>query len=237
MDIQNKQTAPLLGEGRDDLDEVIGFIESLICLDEWSQTFRLSQEERHHLKLLLAQTNTGKIPTRDERPRFDALVLEGAKFVKAGKTYRQLKEQHYQAETATRLQRNGYPLSQFPKLKQAIPTTPADCAALKDWPDARQPANGHSGRLENAGQFMQRLIDQKIYDEAVYGKLYLHDLRQINPKFYLALAQWQNRNPDHKILENKQAELLDLELKSPANLSFNDKARLSNARWRKRRQE
>ncbi len=223
-----------------ELDEMIELIQSFVQLDEWSATFKLDDKEKEQLKYILQQEYGGSLPGKDKPSQFNQMILKGAKFVKQTRRYCQLKEQHYRHIAASQLQHLGIPLSQFPQLTRELQPeqlTPADCAALKDWPNGRLPANGHSGRLENAGQFVQRLLDQKLYDPATYGRLYLHDLRRINPKLYLALSQWQNRTGQH-ILENKRAKLEDLEQRVMANdnsLSYLDKARVANARWRRRR--
>lgn len=206
-----------------DFSSIVKHIEQIIRTEEWGKGFRLDDDEQAKLKGLLA-TN---ITVGDHSPNaLYEMVTLGVTFVKeTSPTYREAKQQHYRHLSHQKV---------TPLRDKKL--TPADCPALKTWPEGRLPANGVSGRLENAGQFFQRLLAQGLYDEAVYGKLYLHELRQINPKLYLALAQWQNREKI-TLLAGKEAEIAALEQRAGSGdttLSFADKARLSNARWRKK---
>ncbi|HPE59473.1 MAG TPA: hypothetical protein PLB10_03965 [Thiolinea sp.] len=222
------------------LDEVIKLVESFLHLDEWCSDFHINDEERELLVQELLHKYGGTLPdSMDDLGQFRQMALLGARIIRHSMRYRQLKEKHYKQKTAEHLQLHGIPLSQFPQLSHTIDKkqlTPADCSAFRDWPDYRRHANGYSGRLENAGQFMHRLLKSGLYDESTYGKLYLHDLRSINPKLYLALAQYQNRTDD-RILENKQDEIdkLSRQETSGQDNNFQEKARITNARWRRRR--
>ena len=219
------KTDPSILAGVFDFSAIVESVEQIIRMDEWCKNFKLDEDDRHTLEGLLAE----HMVAGEHQPNaFYELVILGVKFVKeTTRTYLEAK-QHYYREMA---------IQGIQPLK-AEKLTPADCPALKTWPDGRLPANGISGRLENAGQFFRRLLKQGLYDEKIYGKLYLHDLRQINPKLYLALTQWQTRYKE-VLLEGKRAEMADLDRQDrsgEATLSFTDKARLSNARWRQRKQ-
>lgn len=220
------------------LSELVGFINTLLQLAEGFRDFQLDQDELVRLQsFLLMEASDGVIPGRQQGESFQNLALAGVKFIQNGKHYLQHKESYYRSLLVEQLQHNGIPLSQFPQLaKNTKDLTPADCAALKDWPEGRRLVGGASGRLENAGQFVQRLFEQKLYDEKVYGKLYLHDLRHINSKLYQALSRWQKRTGE-VVVENKQTEtqqLVSLGDNKVSELPFGERARIQNARWRQR---
>jgi hypothetical protein len=221
-----------------DIDHLVDFIVSVIKSDSWCKDYTLANHERTSLhKLLHHEINHQHLNPRLPFP-FQQLVLIGLDYVKRLPSYIQLQQDHYRKQAAEQLQKANIPLSQYPQittnLKLAL--TPADCAALKDWPDGRLSVAG-TGRLENAGQFMQRLLDDKLYDETQYGELYMPDLRSINPKLYLALSQWQNRS-GKELIKKKSEQIAKLEQtaeQAPQTLDFIAKSKASNARWRKKR--
>lgn len=230
--------ADISHDSTDALDPILGYIMSFIQRDDWSRGYELSQQESILLKdFLKGECQSGALNTNYESDLI-ALVLAGTTYVKQFPSYQVLQEAYYSQIAAQSLQRSGYPLSQFPNLttSKAVELFPSDCAALQDWPKGRLPVAG-SGRLENAGQFMKRLLEKKIYDKDRYGELYLADLRAINEKLYLALSQWQARTGEI-VLGKKQQELKDLAeyaKNSNEKLSLRSRSRLSSVRWRDRK--
>lgn len=222
----------------DNLDSILGDILSFIRSDDWSRCYEIPQQERTLLKDFLRSECSSRVLDIAYASDRIALVLAGTAYVKQLPSYQTLQETYHRQITVQSLQRSGYPLSQFPNLttSQSVELFPSDCAALQDWPKGRLAVAG-SGRLENAGQFMKRLLEKKIYDKERYGELYLADLRTINEKLYLALSQWQTRTGEI-ILGKKQHELQDLALhakNSHEKLSLASRSRLSNVRWRERK--
>lgn len=237
--ITNKVCGAITPSNSVSLESFSQFIESLIRTEEGFKEFVLTEAERSTLEQTLAQVLHEAKLYPQHLPQFELLALTGVKFIRLLPSYQRLLRLHYQQQVAEHLQKVQIPLSQHPQLTQnleQLQLKPADCAALKEWPEGRKVVNTRSGRLENAGQFMERLLKQKLYDEDLYGKLYLNDLRTINPKLYLALGQWQNRT-GVTLVEKKSAKLQELEHKaivSPEQLSFPEKVSLSNARWRRK---
>lgn len=220
-----------------DIQNIIAFIFRYIRSDEWCKEYSPSPDETERLQALLQHEFLQHYSPQNPQT-FQHLALLGLEFVKRLPSYIQLQQAHYRELAAEELQKANVPLSQYPQViknLRKVKLQPSDCAALKDWPEGRRQVAG-TGRLENAGQFMERLLRDKLYDEAMYGKLYMHDLRTINPKLYLALSQWQNRY-NITLLKNKSDQMDALEdqaHQNPQTLSFQEKTRLSSARSRKK---
>ena len=221
-----------------DANSLVEFVESFIQSDDWSKSYYLPVEEREWLVDFLTEEQKIRQYTLNNISHFKLLALSAVRYAKRLPTYKIMQDSYHRERTAIHLQQQGVALSEVPKITDKlnpIHLRPADCGALQDWPARRQPVS-KSGKLENAGQFMKRLIQQKLYNRELYGELYLHDLRSINPKLYLALSQWQNRTGE-VVLGKKQDELKDLELQYHANpnqLSFAARSSVSSKRWRQK---
>lgn len=164
------------------------------------------------------------------------LMQSGAEFVEASVHYRKQREEQKRLQFLEECRINNIPLTLVKDLPE-VALTPADCSALHDWPEHRQAANGVSGRLENAGQFIQRLFDDRHYDTENYGELFMSDLKHINSSLYQALAKWQSRT-GKKLLKTKREEIDQLLEKKDDNLiTFQQASQVRNARWRRKVQK
>lgn len=215
------------------IGEVIDFIISLICYEDGFKNFLLTPTDRQELTDYLLTT----FPTASEYLSLELqreMTLDGVRFLKHRQTYRTLQVQRNDKLVLDVLDELNIPREQLGEFATKLTTLqPKDCMALQDWPDRRKPADGQSGRMENAGQFIQRLMDEKLYDEKKFGKLYLFELRNINSKLYQALVQWQQRT-GKKLLANKSDEIEELLQRSESQeLDFIDSSRVNNARWRR----
>ncbi len=223
---------------RSDVDVAVGkvvdFIMELIRFEDGFNDFSLSDTEWHELVSYLSNPGLPPITGNETPDQFRKITLDGLKFLKCKQAYTDHKIRRDRKLLREALDECNIPREQFTDIVDAANGfQPKDCMALQDWPDRRQLADGESARLENAGQFIQRLFADKLYDEKKFGKLYLFELRSINPKLYQALAQWQKRT-GNKLLANKQDEIDDLVQRSATeSLDFIDTSRVSNARWRK----
>ncbi|MFZ1342885.1 hypothetical protein [Thiothrix eikelboomii] len=216
-------------------DRLVDFIVRLIQFEEGFESFSLSAKEKQRLiEFLVAETGCC-ISENDSPDVFQTNVLHGIKFLKINQKYKDIKIRHNRNKLLAALEEHNIPRERFVEIADPANTFhPGDCMALLDWPDYRRPANGRSGRLENAGQFIKRLFEEGLYDEKKFGKLYLFDLRNVNPRLYQALVQYQKRTGE-KILDSKQDEINELMQKSETedSLDFHKSSRVSNARWRK----
>lgn len=165
------------------------------------------------------------------------LVQISTDYVEELDRYRKSRKEQKDREFVNQCHINNIPLDLATKNNiSSSHLQPSDCSALHGWPDKRLPANGISGRLENAGQFIERLFNEKVYDENVYGPLYMSDLKHINPRLYQSLAQWQSRT-GNRLLKTKREEIDKLieEADSGTDLTFHQAAKVRNARWRRKR--
>lgn len=215
------------------IHEVIEFIVDLIRCEDGFENFVLSHPDHNELAAYLLKT----YPIASESitlPLQRQITLEGVEYLKHLQAYRDLQVLRDHKLVWEVLGEENYPRERLATLATSIKKfQPKDCIALHGWPEQRKPAAGDFGRLENAGQFIQRLFDEKLYDEDKFGKLYLFDLRTINPKLYQALVQWQKRT-GKKLLDNKKDEIDELLTRSKEeSLDFHDTSRASNARWRR----
>lgn len=229
----NMTEANSIAAGGSAINDVIDFIVDVMRCEDGFKDFNLPPTEHQELTSYLLET----YPSASEpiSPRLQReMTLEGVDYLKRLQTYRDFLHQRNRGLVLDALDSSNVPREQFTDLVADMASfQPKDCMALQDWPERRKPAGGESGRLENAGQFMQRLMDEKLYDEKKFGKLYLFDLRNINPKLYQALVQWQKRT-GHKLLANKSDEIDELLQKSEGQeLDFFDTSRVSKARWRR----
>lgn len=203
------------------IKKVIDFAINILKSDVWLKNFNLTELE--HLQLfdfLQNQIYLRKIDP-ETNDGFMDISLICFKYIKQFPSYENIRD--FSNETILKIQESS----------KTTCLGPSDCLALQDWPNNRLAVKG-SGRLENAGQFMKRLLAQKLYDKDIYGELYLSDLRTINSKLYLALSQWQTRTGEI-ILGKKKDELKDLAdyaKHSRPTLSLSDRSRLSSALWR-----
>lgn len=163
------------------------------------------------------------------------LMQAGAAFVEASAHYRKQREEQKRLQFLEECRINNIPLTLVKDMPD-VALTPADCSALHDWPEHRQAANGISGRLENAGQFIQRLFEDGHYDTETYGELFMSDLKHINSSLYQSLAKWQSRS-GKKLLRTKREEIDQLlETKDTDLLTFQQASQVRNARWRRKTQ-
>lgn len=226
------------------VEAVIEFIVKLITYEDGFEDFELSPKDRQELAAYLLKTHPSAdtdIPPETQRE----MTLDGVDYLKHRQAYRDRQIQSAFQQVFKVLDEQNFPrehLAGFSKHLLEMKSfahgivdrlQPKDCAALQDWPERRKPVDEDSPRLENAGQFIQRLFDEKLYDEEKFGKLYLFDLRTINAKLYQALVQWQKRT-GKKILANKRDEIDDLLVRKESDgLDFYDTSRASNALWRR----
>lgn len=206
-------------------------------------SYELSDTEKQDLVTYLQRTVPDSLAgfiseTTDPKHKQYAtmtLLQSGAEFIEASVHYRQQREEQKRRQFLEECRINNIPLT-FVKNLPDVALTPADCSALHDWPDQRQAANGVSGRLENAGQFIQRLFADKHYDTEAYGELFMSDLKHINPSLYQALAKWQSRS-GKKLLRTKRQEIDQLlETQDTDLLTFQQASQVRNARWRRKAQ-
>lgn len=239
----NEHSAELTDSGyMEQIEWLFPLIESLINKLSGLEGFRLDENDKQNLNQFLQtseRSNFQRFTTTTNLAAKQKLTVEliqaGVQFIEESIHYRQQREKRKQEQFVEECRINNVPLD-YVKNLPASSLQPSDCAALQDWPDKRHYASGESGRLENAGQFIQRLFDEKRYDESVYGELYLSDLKHINPQLYQALAKWQSRN-DKKLLKTKREEIDQLLEKEDAELSFYQASQIRNARWRRRHQQ
>lgn len=216
-------------------------IESLINQLSGLGDFRLDENDKQALRHFLQTKEQDSLQqfltTTDPDTKQEltiSLIQTGVKFIEESIHYRQQREKRKQEQFVEECRINNVPLDYMRNLP-APTLQPSDCAALQDWPGNRNYANGTSGRLENAGQFIQRLFEEKRYDEGVYGELYLSDLKHINPQLYQALTKWQSRN-NKKLLKTKREEIDQLLTTEDADLNFYQASQVRNARWRRQQQ-
>lgn len=219
------------------VNKVVDFILELIRFEDGFEDFILPDQEWHELVAYLIQTHPdlSSITGSETPDQFRKITLDGLKFLKRSQEYKDHQIQRDRKRLLDALDEHNIPREQFAGIADPANNgfQPKDCAALQGWPDHRKPADREAGRLENAGQFIQRLFAEKLYDEKKFGKLYMFELRSINPKLYQALVQWQKRT-GKKLLANKQDEIDELLHRSEAeSLDFIDTSRVSNARWRR----
>lgn len=215
------------------IHEIIDFIVDLVRCEDGFEDFVLTFQDHQALADYLLKTYPSAAESISLRLQRQ-MTLDGVEYLKHLQAYRDLQVLRDRKLVWNVLDEHDYPREQLTELATAINTLqPKDCMALQGWPEQRKPVDEGSGRLENAGQFIQRLFDEKLYDEEKFGKLYLFDLRTINPKLYQALVQWQKRT-GNKLLANKKDEIEELLNRSgEENLDFHDTSRASNARWRR----
>lgn len=216
-----------------EINDIINFIVDLVRCEDGFEDFSLPPLEQQELTSYLLETypsSAESIPPRLQRE----MTLDGVDYLKRLQTYRDILVQRNRGLVLGALDSSNVSREQFPNLLTEMTRfQPKDCMALQDWPERRKPASVRSGRLENAGQFMQRLLEEKLYDEDKFGKLYLFDLRTINPKLYQALVQWQKRT-GQKLLYNKSDEIDELlQRGEEQELDFFDTSRMNKARWRR----
>jgi hypothetical protein len=222
-------------DGHVAVNKAVDFILELIRFEDGFEDFSLPDPEWHELVTYLTRSDLSPITGNETPDQFRKITLDGLKFLKRRQEYKDHQIQRDRKRLLDALDEHNIPREQFADITDPANNgfQPKDCAALQDWPERRQPADGEAGRLENAGQFIQRLFAEKLYDEKKFGKLYLFELRTINPKLYQALVQWQKRT-GNKLLANKQDEIDALLHRSETeSLDFLDTSRVSNARWRK----
>lgn len=217
------------------VNKVVDFILELIRFEDGFEDFSLPDPEWHELVTYLTRSDLPPITGNEPPDQSRKITLDGLKFLKRSQEYKDHQIQRDRKRLLDALDERNIPREQFADIADPANNgfQPKDCAALQGWPDHRKPADGEAGRLENAGQFIQRLFAEKLYDEQKFGKLYMFELRSINPKLYQALVQWQKRT-GKKLLANKQDEIDELLHRSEAeSLDFLDTSRVSNARWRR----
>ncbi|QTR49620.1 hypothetical protein [Candidatus Thiothrix anitrata] len=216
----------------DAFGEIIEFIVDLIKCEEGFEDFILSHRDHNELTAYFLKTYPIS-PESLTLPLQRKIVLDGLEYLKHLQTYRDFQLLRDQKLVIEAFEDRKIPREYLIAFAKPIDFHPKDCVALQDWPERRKLVDEGSARLENAGQFIQRLFDEKLYDEEKFGKLYLFDLRTINPKLYQALVQWQKRT-GRKLLDNKKDEIDELLAKNKdVPLDFHDTSRLSSARWRR----
>nr|CAA6830886.1 MAG: Unknown protein [uncultured Thiotrichaceae bacterium] len=224
----------------DQLDWLFTSIEKITCKLSGFKDYQFDLKEKKDFIKYLKQSereNLDAFLSEDYNPLLKQsltieLIESGVEFVEASQHYKKQREELKRKEFLEECQANNIPLDLVKNLPD-VALIPSDCQSLHDWPDKRLPANGVSGRLENAGQFIQRLMNENIYDKSVYGELFMSDLRHINSSLYYALAKWQSRTKTH-LLRTKREEIDDL-LKAPEErtLTVQQASQLRNARWRR----
>lgn len=118
------------------------------------------------------------------------LSIEVARIIKASPEFQESERKYLDQDFEKRLEqrKKDNNLVTLPALKQ-----PFDCPALQDWPEHRQTSPTSLRRLENAGDFMIRLFESKLYDKKVYGEPFMPDIKRANPKLYYSLDKYQQR--------------------------------------------
>lgn len=195
----------LSSDSSDELKQIIDFVLNLVKSEKDFNDFSIDDTDRFHLESFIFYH--APHPVKDKKQalttvEFSNNVLSTLQYLKETSVYKTFKKKVDREHLPDILEANNIPKEIITPLyndAKPIEMEPKDCRSLKDWPEHRLPANGHSGRKENAGQFIRRLFEQKLYTEKKFGKLYLSDLRTINHKLYQALVQWQKRYPGESL--------------------------------------
>lgn len=239
------ETKSVIDSDPDVMDQLTALFESIETLTEklgGLKDYKLTNTEKKDLMVYLQRSAPASLDDfiHAEKPSHKQnatikLMQAGAAFVESSTHYRRQREKLKRHEFLQECRINNIPLELVKDLPE-VTLTPADCSALHDWPGQRQPANGTSGRLENAGQFIQRIFEEKSYDPEAYGELFMSDLKHINPSLYQALAKWQSRN-NKRLLRTKREEIDQLlGTQDTSLLSFQQASQVRNARWRRKTQ-
>lgn len=195
-----------LSEGASaELQQIVDFVINLVKSEKGFEHFSIDESARMQLAIYTAHHSPHPLIEVKEpltTAEFSANVLDALAYLKETASYIIFKKKVDREHLPKILEDNAIPkeaINPFFNKEKPIKMESKDCLALKDWPDHRLYANGHSGRKENAGQFIKRLFEQGFYTEKKFGKLYWSDLRKINHKLYQALIQWHKRYPDETL--------------------------------------
>lgn len=227
-----------------DIEWVFPLIKELVKTLSGLTNFELTEKDEQDIRSFLETHHNDKLEKYAaatnpiiKQSLAITLVQLSAQRVENSQHYRKSRKEQKEREFVDQCHINNIPLDLATSTQVATTDLqPSDCSALHDWPDQRLPANGVSGRLENAGQFIERLFQEKRYDDSVYGTLYMSDLKHINPRLYQSLAQWQSRT-GNRLLKTKREEIDALveQAETGSNLTFHQAAKVRNARWRRKR--